>query len=389
METSQVFPAYAVADDDLEEVSRGQPPFVSVYLRTERDVENAAQRLELRWRNLRNELADQGVAAGLLDAIDRVVADAHLAGPGVGVIADTTGVRLVDHGPLREIEERAVVAQVPSLLPIIRWRQEQPTVLVVLTDRRGADIFALRRSEPDVEQTVEGDDEPIRKVHPGGWSQRRYQERAENTWESNARNVADAVHRVADRVEPRVLAVAGDVRAVTLLREALRDDVDRLVHVIAGERPSDGGGDPLPDEVRDVVVTSVRQDGRALLERFREELGQRDLGVEGFGETLPALSRAQVGVLLVGDTSDARAWVGPDPTQIAASADDIRGLGVEDAHEVAGADAAVRAALGTGAAVRVYEVGDADSASAIDAREAPREGVGALLRWSNEARTET
>ena len=39
---------------------------------------------------------------------------------------------------------------------------------------------------------------PITKIAAGGWSQRRYQQRAENTWEDNARDVAGACSAMRD-----------------------------------------------------------------------------------------------------------------------------------------------------------------------------------------------
>jgi hypothetical protein len=382
METSQALPLHAVHDDDLADVVRGDPPFVSIYLRTEPDVENAAQRSEVRWKNLRGELEGQEVAQEILEWVDEVVPDAHQAGEGLAVIADSRGVRLIDHGPLQEIEERGVVGDAPVLSPVVRWRQEQPTALVVLTDRRGADIFALRRSDPDVQRSVEGDDYPLRKVRPGGWSQRRYQERAENTWEENAQEVAAVVHRLADRVEPRVIAIGGDVRAVTLVQDSLRDDLRKLVHVVPGERPWDGIGDAIPDEVHEVIADVVHADGEAMVERLREELGQRDLAVEGLNATVDALAQARVAALLIADVGDARLWMGADPMQVAAKPADLRALGVDDPREVGAVDALIRAALASGAGVRLYDTRDPDGPLGLDPAQAPRDGVGALLRWA-------
>jgi hypothetical protein len=83
---------------------------------------------------------------------------------------------------------------------------------------------------------------------------------------------------------------------------------------------------------------------------------------------------AAVDVLLVtpDDPDDARtAWFGPDPTQLAMTADDLRGLGVDEPVEGRLVDVAVRAALGTGAGIRVVQPGAGVSG-----------GLGAVLRWS-------
>jgi hypothetical protein len=48
-----------------------------------------------------------------------------------------------------------------------------------------------------------GDDPMLRKSNPGGWSQRRYQQRAENLWEENAKAVADQVAGLVDEIGAR------------------------------------------------------------------------------------------------------------------------------------------------------------------------------------------
>src|SRR5437764_181382 len=81
-----------------------------------------------------------------------------------------------------------------------------------------------------------GSDPNLRKSNPGGWSQRRYQNRAENLWEQNAKSVADQVASLVDETGARLVVVAGDVRAVQLLREHLAAPVLDLVREIDGSR---------------------------------------------------------------------------------------------------------------------------------------------------------
>jgi hypothetical protein len=84
---------------------------------------------------------------------------------------------------------------------------------------------------------------------------------------------------------------------------------------------------------------------------------------------------AAVDVLLVAsdDPEDARtAFFGPDPAVVGATAGDVRALGVDEPVEGRLVDVAMRAALGTGAGVRVVPPGAAG----------PTGGLGAILRWS-------
>src|SRR5215210_1029455 len=131
--------------------------------------------------------------------------------------------------------------------------------VVVLIDRTGADLFGIRRGSRKLHAEVEGEHDELRKVGPGGWSQHRYQQRAEDSWEQNAEQVASAVERLVVQVQPAFIAVAGDIRAAALLREALPKEVDDLVDVIAGERPWDGKGDPIPEEVHELLERHVSE----------------------------------------------------------------------------------------------------------------------------------
>jgi ribosomal protein L7Ae-like RNA K-turn-binding protein len=375
METSEQLTGGAVQAPDLAEVAGRPGPFLSLYLNTERDVEKAAQRSETRWKAVRSDLEGTGVPAGVLGAVDELVPDAHLEGECLAVIADRERVLHVEHGTAVDPNDLATWAPLPRLVPILEWRQSEPPYAVVLTDRTGADLFGFVRGLPDaIRGEVEGDHDEIRKVAPGGWSQRRFQDRAEDSWRENAEQVGERVTRLVERTGAELVIVAGDVRAVELLRKSLPDRLAELVHVVEGERPWDGKGDPLPEETRDLVERHVRETTERLLARFEEERGQHDKAVEGLDATTKALQQAQVATLFV--TADAgddrRLWFGPEPTLVATTDRELKELGVDSPEEGTATDALVRAALGTAAGVRVLDEGDR-----------LRDRVGALLRWSS------
>jgi hypothetical protein len=373
METSEQLTHGAIEAPDLATLVGGPGPFLSLYLHTERAVENAGPLAQRRWKTARRDLEDEGVPDTLLDEIERLVPGAHLEGDCLAVIGGAERILHVEHGPAVSPHDVATRGSIPHVLPIVRWRQSEPPYAVVLTDRTGADLFGILRGSRELHAEVEGEHDELRKVGPGGWSQHRYQQRAEDSWEHNAEQVAAAVERLVVQVQPVFVAVAGDVRAVALLRESLPKDVDALVRVIQGERPWEGRGDPIPDEVHELVATHVREAGERLLARFEEEWRQRDKAVEGVAATTRALAQARVAALLIADQGDDERtlWFGPDPALLATTDQDLKGLGVDPPEEGPVRDVLTRAALGTGAAIRVL-----DDGKELD------EGVGALLRWA-------
>ena len=363
----------AVHAPDLAQVAGAEAPVLTVYLETEATADNASQHTEKRWRSLRQSLTDQGAGAEALAHVDPLVRDAHLHGPCLAVVARPEGVRHVEHGPWPVAHSAGWWAPLPRLAPILEWRQTVVPHVVVLADRRGADLFATGYGGPQLHREAGGGEDPIRKSAPGGWSQRRYQQRAENTWEHNADDVTRQVVRLAHGIDARLVIVAGDVRALQMLRESLpRELIERVVEV-AGGRAADGSEHERIEAVARAVSEVVARETAAVLERFREERGQHDKAVDGAAATLDALARGQVEILLLRDDpeNESTAWFGSDPTPVGATAQDLSDMGVEHPQEGRLADVAVRAGLGSGAGVRI-----------VPEAGGPRHGLGALLRWS-------
>ncbi|HET9672174.1 MAG TPA: hypothetical protein VFQ40_04925, partial [Actinomycetota bacterium] len=143
METSERIPEGIVDAVDLSPLVEREGPFLSLYLHTEPDVENAARRSETRWRTVRADLAERGAAGAVLDRIEAMVPEAHLKGECLAVIADAERILHVEHGTAIGPSDEARWGPLPRLLPIVGWRQSQPPTVVVLTDRAGADLFGF------------------------------------------------------------------------------------------------------------------------------------------------------------------------------------------------------------------------------------------------------
>jgi peptide subunit release factor 1 (eRF1) len=333
----------------------GSPPFVSVLLATDAGDAQAAARWEQRWKGVRKELEAQLGDASVLDELDTGAVDAHRAGGTFYAVADATSVRILEHWPEQPPRELVRVGSLPTLTPLIASRQANVPHVVALVDREGADIVAAGPGEPQGD-SVEGETGPvIRKTNPGGWSQKRYQTRAEEAWARTSRAIADAIAQAADTNGARLVVLAGDVRELELVDRALPSRLHGLVHVVSGGRAAGTDGARTDDAVDRLVRTAVADATVALTHKLREELGQHDRGVVGVAPTFEALQKGQVEVLLVHD----------DP-------DDTRTYG--DASGARLVDVAIRDAVATGAAVRV-----------MPDVEVLEEGIGALLRWAERS----
>jgi hypothetical protein len=365
---------------DLPDVAAAfeQPaPFVTVYCNTEPDVEDARHRAEVHWRDTRKELDQAGAPPAALNAIEATIAELRAHAAAVAAIANRRGI-VVQRGldePVRRDLGR--VAPLPSVGPIIEEVQRQPAHVVVLLDRVGGDIIVFDRAEEGRVITVDGDrpDDPvIRRSKPGGWSQRRYQQRAMNRWKADAEEVAATVSRLASQVNARVVIIAGDPQALHYFRESLPDGFMIDIREVDGSRAAGADTDEMADAVVRTVATAVAEDTVQALEKFREERGQHDRACEGAAATLTALAAAQVDLLLVHDDPDDNrlAWFGPQPNMVGTDAETVRAMGVDEPVEARLVDVALRAALGTGAAVRI-----------VPAAGGPAERIGGILRFAN------
>lgn len=360
---------------DLAEVLETDGPFLSVMLDTTSNIENASQRAQAAWKPLRSDLSGEGVPDRVLDAVEEIVPEAHQQGDTLGVIANAKdGVLYVDHWSEPVAQSSGLWDSLPHLAPLIVWRQAMLPYVVVLSDREGADIEAYVPGGDDIDLTVKGSTYPIRKVSAGGWSMRRYQNRAEETWTKNAKQVADEVVRVSSEIGAAVVILAGDVRSNELLREQLPQQTLALLKEIDGARNPDGSAETMPPAIRRMVQTAAAEQTVAVLQKFREERGQLDRYADGPRSVCAALQEAKVETLLIHDRQDdqRRAFFGPEPNQVAMEATDLKELGVDAPQEGRLADVLIRAALGTSAAVRVVP---------HTSSSGPSDDVGAILRW--------
>jgi hypothetical protein len=206
------------------------------------------------------------------------------------------------------------------------------------------------------------------------WNERHFQHRVENTWESNAQNVADAVAKLIAESPARLVVVAGDVRARNLIAEALGSPPGVTVRVIEeGGRAAGSSTEALQAAVHDAVLQQVWRDRREVLEHLQQNLGRQEYAVAGVAPVVEALRMSQVDTLVISDdpSSPLTAWVGPEPLQFGLDDGEAEAMGVAEIEHDRLDAALVRAAVGTNARLVITPGG----------HEYLAEGIGALLRY--------
>jgi hypothetical protein len=280
---------------DLRRLVDARGPFLTVSFPTPSSVDDASHRLDVRWKNARREAQSLCWDDDDLAELDLIIASLPHDG-GAGLV----GMRAADGTTLLEfvdepLGEHVAMDHAPRLATVIEARQRAIPHIVVEADRAGADIHGFDGGQILASQQVEGDTEHLHRGHPGGWSQRRFQQRAENTWERNADDVAEAIVELAGRIDPALVFIAGDVRARHLVRDALPDRVrDRTVLIEAGSPDGIAG-----DVVRQLSDHSARH-VRDLADRVRNRIGA-DSASTDLDDVLSSLTAGRVDHLLVHD----------------------------------------------------------------------------------------
>ena len=338
----------AVDLSDLRALLEQPGPWATVELPAPRAHVDADDRLAIEWKNAAAELE----AAGAPDAVVERLRAAVMAADddASAIVAHANGSTVATSGlPVALQARRATYAPLPRLMTEIDWRRRAVCHLVVLLDRTGADIIASRWGDEAAITDVEGSHDVIRKPAGGGWSQQRFQRRAEDSWERNAEEVADEVASIAGRHGAEIIIVAGGPRMVPLLRDALPERWQPLVTEIDGHRAQGVELDAMAEDIERVLDDLAARRLAALLSDV-DEGGIRG----GADDVLSALSRGEVSTLIVSDDpDDARtAWFVPGGFAAAVRADALTGLGA-DPVEGRLVDVAVRSALLSGAEVVV------------------------------------
>lgn len=347
-------------------------PFATVVVPTPSASHEAENRRRIQAGSAVSRLEEAGVPAAVIARVETALSS-HAAGEWTAVIAtsDRVLVRGFDDSP----QEIIVGGPLPHLVPFIEDEFDHRAHVLIVADRTGAEIIAATR-EGDIEgSSVSGDEQHVQKVSSGGWSQRRFQNHTEHTWDQNAQEIVEAAVRHATSVDAELIVVAGDQRAIQLVEDHLPEQWKDHLVTHATEPTDAADWERLAEEVTHLVADVAAREKVALLEQFGQARGQDADATEGAASVLAALRRSQVDTLLVaGHDADERAWFVPgEPSLVAADKSELADLEL-DAEPEQGplVDVAVRAALATGAEVVVVPAHGPNS---------PAAPLGALLRF--------
>jgi hypothetical protein len=292
------------------------------------------------------------------------------------------------------------VGPVPSLRQLVHAAEDYPPYAVLVADQRDAFLWLMDRQTWERGVLLEASDYP-RKQQQGGWSQRRYQARADERVEAFARVIAEETRRAMGEGGDQVdyLIVAADEPMFTALNAEFHETVkQRILGRIHLE--IEAGITEVAAEAEPLVEEAERRREMEAVQAVRDGVGAGARGVAGAQDTITALETGQVMTLVMNDDFSEPGWadytlplfgVGSPPREHPAGGD------VANLVPTAVEDEVVRLALQIGAEVELVRsavpVGAEEQEQIPDAddptprSEAARSldelgGIGAVLRYA-------
>lgn len=353
----------------IRPLSDSDGPFATVVMDATHDTADATEQYRLRWRDLRERLADAGADDATLGVLDDAVTGADVPDGTAGrvLVADAGRVLLDRHTEIPPERGTASWGSVPDLLPVLAAVGEDVPTVVVAIDNAGGEIRAV---DGTVETVDSGSSGPVHKAGTAGPGEGGADARVEETWKRNAHAVAERVDKLVRGGNAALLVVAGDAPA----RARLRDELTPASAEVMAEIENTGGA--VPDQVDDTVraaADDVRERRRGeYLTSFATASGRSDgLAVTGVAGVAAAARAHAVETLLVDPSAvpGTELVVGADPTAVAERSGDLPDA---TTTPVPAPDALVRAVAAADGAVVLTRPDDDVTLT---------DGLGAVLRF--------
>jgi peptide subunit release factor 1 (eRF1) len=188
------------------------------------------------------------------------------------------------------------VGSAPHLYPLAKLVDSYPRYVALSLDTNKAriQVFSLAASER-TEQVLS---DKTRRNSKGGWSQARYQRRADNVHMHHMKEVVEALDKVVREENINQIVIAGDDQAVVKLREQLPQELaDKIVDVVKLQRNAQEPSflETTFDAIR---MKDAETDAEKVQELF-DEWQSGGLGVAGPEATLSAFQLGQVDELII------------------------------------------------------------------------------------------
>lgn len=303
-------------------------PFATVYLEARQAEEDSAKQIELRWRDLSNQLREAGADDKAVAALDDELGGERpgaVTGLGRVLVASAEGVLFDDAVEgVASGGDVALWSPLPELGRYYRTQGGSVRVLLAVVDQTGGDLYRVIAANDEGarqidEETIKGQAlESVHKARGGGPGNRTRQNRHEMASYENADAVVAGIRSTVKQFRPEVIVLAGEIQGRSAVRNELPGDLAQITREIeAGSRAAGASEHALEDALLTTVGELATERETQVRQRFHEAKGHGN-AVEGFEPVLEAARQGAVDTLLViaGKEVPGELYVGSSPEQI-------------------------------------------------------------------------
>jgi hypothetical protein len=365
------------------------------------EYRGAIQQFDHHANRLRQEHWPRGETFDSLSAdIDRIRAwfenEADPAARGVFIVANS-GAGVFQAIPLGlPLRDRVSAGPTPALMSLARLDEDNPTYAVLLADQQKARLSMVNQAHRVEGLHMKSSDYP-RKQQTGGWSQRRFQQRADERILALARQIAEETEQYLIERDIDTLIIAGD--------EIITGALDRVMSgELAGRVAArirldiEATGAEILDATLPIAAKAEADRELSAVVAASDLVGGGHRAASGSAEVIEALASGRVRELIINEDFHEDGWadfehgrygVGENRDVFTGGAEPVVASPIDVEEEM------VRLAIRTGAEIDVIHAGvpvplDAD-APTPDAGSIPRSpaaerldklgGVAAILRY--------
>jgi peptide subunit release factor 1 (eRF1) len=291
--------------DRLAAIEPSERLIISLYLDMRTDQNGQRPHLDT---FLRNTLDEQGrsltghARADFQRAVERIsqyVADqVPKSTKALAIFASTTG-HLFEAIPLDvPIEPTSMhVDAVPHLYPLARVNDQYPRYAALLMDTNSADLYVFALGATKRRESVQS--EKTRRTAMGGWSQARYQRRADNFHKQHVKEVVELLDKVVAEEHLNHIVVACDEVAKLILLEQLPKHLaEKVIDIVNVDVKSLAEHALLTETMAALRQADAKTDAEHV-QRMLDAWHAGGLAVAGVEATTRALERRQVEELLI------------------------------------------------------------------------------------------
>jgi peptide subunit release factor 1 (eRF1) len=194
------------------------------------------------------------------------------------------------------------VDAVPHLYPLARLNDQYPRYAALLMDTNSANLYVFALGTTKRRESVQN--EKTRRTSMGGWSQARYQRRADNFHKQHVKEVVDRLDKVVTEERLNHIVIACDeVARPFLMAQLPKHLAEKVIDVVNVDVKS------LPEhELLAETMTALRQaDAKTDAEHVQRMLDAwrgGGLAVAGVEATMRALEMRQVEELVIAAKQD-------------------------------------------------------------------------------------